>query len=234
MKKLSEIAWQQASHLIHASYHHPFNTQLANGSLAPARFSYYIAQDTLYLRDYARSLALIAAKAPLAYIRDFLHFADNALIAEQEMVHAHFRQQFGITTTAYVTPATLAYTSYLLQTSALAPIEVAVAAHLPCFWVYHHIGSTIRQHACSLSGNPYARWIETYASEGFSRNVRRAIQIFDEMGAVASPELQQRMLTAFQQSCTLEWHFWNDAYQQTRLDAVAQTSPPPSSFSLLR
>ncbi|MFZ3237822.1 MAG: hypothetical protein WA184_20955, partial [Stellaceae bacterium] len=42
----------------------PFNTELAAGTLARARFEHYITQDALYLGQFSRALALAAAKAP--------------------------------------------------------------------------------------------------------------------------------------------------------------------------
>ena len=42
----------------------PFNTELAAGTLAPERFRFYILQDAIYLAEYARVLAIAAAKAP--------------------------------------------------------------------------------------------------------------------------------------------------------------------------
>jgi thiaminase/transcriptional activator TenA len=90
MTKLSETALTKCQLIIQAIKDHPFNKELANGSLNIEKFAYYIEQDTLYLRDFARSLAIIASKAPLKFVKDFLSFSDRALIAEQEVVHSFF------------------------------------------------------------------------------------------------------------------------------------------------
>lgn len=94
MEKLSTIAWQKSLPVITAIQGHPFNAELASGTLAIDKFAYYIEQDTLYLRDFARALAIIAARAPLQFVRAFLGFAEGALIAEQEVVHNFFRETF--------------------------------------------------------------------------------------------------------------------------------------------
>ena len=92
MTKLSEKALNQCTSIINAIKRHPFNKELANSSLELSKFSYYIEQDTTYLRDFSRSLAAIASKAPLKFVKDFLLFSEGALIAEQDIVHELFSQ----------------------------------------------------------------------------------------------------------------------------------------------
>lgn len=204
MKKLSEAALEKCDLIIQAIKDHPFNQELANGSLNIEKFAYYIEQDTIYLRDFARSLAIIASKAPLKYIKDFLLFSDGALIAEQEVVHSFFRHMFNFQETGKLTPATLSYTSYLLQASSIAQVEVAIASVLPCFWVYKIVGQSIAQNADMKSNNPYKKWIETYSSKEFSDSVERAISIFDEVALSVSDEVRALMLDAFYKSTVLE------------------------------
>lgn len=218
MKKLSEIAWQKSSDVVKAIKLHPFNTELALGKLDRLKFAYYIEQDSLYLRDFARVLAMIAARGPLKFIRDFLSFSDVAIIAEKEVVHGFFREVFNLKETGKLAPATLSYTSYLLQTSATAPIEVAIAAVLPCFWVYREVGISIANAKNIDANNPYLKWIETYSSEAFGTSVQKAIDIFDEVADSASDDMHQLMINAFYKSTVLEWHFWNDSYNKKIFD----------------
>ena len=62
MALFSEQAWQQTAPLRSAIHTLPFNTELAAGTLSRARFQGYIIQDALYLSEYARVLALAAAR----------------------------------------------------------------------------------------------------------------------------------------------------------------------------
>ena len=39
-------------------------TGLTDGTLPRDCFAFYVVQDALYLRDYAKTLAVVAAKAP--------------------------------------------------------------------------------------------------------------------------------------------------------------------------
>ena len=57
---------------IWAQYHtHPFVTGLRDGTLDEEKFRFYIVQDYLYLRDYARVFGVGAAKAE-RYGKQFL------------------------------------------------------------------------------------------------------------------------------------------------------------------
>lgn len=219
MTKLSEMALIKCQLIIQAIKNHPFNKELTNGSLNVEKFAYYIEQDALYLRDFARSLAMIASKAPLKFAKDFLSFSDGAFIAEQEVVHSFFRHEFNLQETGKLTPATLSYTSYLLRVSSMAPVEIAIASILPCFWVYQIVGQSIVQNTDIASQNPYKKWIETYSGKEFIYSVERAISIFDEVALSASDEVRDLMLDAFYKSTVLEWHFSNDSYHQVVFDA---------------
>lgn len=213
---LSEKAWNRSRPVVDAIKSHPFNQALANGNLALDKFAYYIEQDTLYLQDFARCHAMIAAKSPLEHVRSFLRYSDYTFIAEQEVVHHFFRKTFQFKETGLITPATLCYTSFLLKVCFAEPVEIAIAAILPCFWVYREVGLSIVTHA-SIN-NPFARWIETYAGEDFGKSVKEAIDIFDTVGSKTTIAIQSRMLDAFYKSTVLEWHFWNDAYNKTSFD----------------
>lgn len=49
--------------------------------------------------------------------------------------------------------------------------------------------------------------------------MERAITIFDEVAFSASDKIRGLMLDAFYKSTVLEWHFWNDSYNQVVFDA---------------
>ncbi len=215
-KRLSDLAWHQSKEIVNAIKKHPFNTELASGVLSRDKFTYYIEQDALYLRDFSRSLAMISSRVPLEFVKDFLAFAEGALLAEQEVVHSVFKKAFNLQETGKLTPTTLAYTSFLLHVCSNKSVEVAVAAILPCFWVYREVGLAIVSGA--KSENPYALWIETYSGEDFGQSVLKAIRIFDRLADQASEEIKIQMLDAFYKSTVFEWHFWNDSYNQTVFD----------------
>lgn len=215
--KLSEQVWNETRCIYNAILQHPFNQELMCGTLPKETFSYYIEQDTLYLRDFARALSLIAARSDhTPTIKSFLKFAHNALFAEQDLVHNYYKE----TTHIYPvkpTVATLAYTSYVLNICSLESIEIAVAAVLPCFWIYREVGVYMKS---AVEDNPYARWIETYSGAEFSADVSEIIDIFDGLAKDATAIIRQKMSEAFYKSSVLEWLFWHDAYTKHIFDDV--------------
>lgn len=188
---------------------HPFNRALCDGTLLRDKFVYYMQQDSLYLIDYARALALVGARFTAEKeVALLLAFSQGALLAEREL-HAHYFHLFDVKPAAEKGPACLMYTSYLVERAATADVGEAFAALLPCFWVYNEVGKQIVQR--SQPHNPYAKWIETYSGEAFSEVVDQAVALAERLAAEASPALLFRMTEAFLTSCRMEYCFWEDA-----------------------
>ena len=215
MSRFSEEAWQRTAGLREAIHLLPFNRELAAGTLAPARFRFYILQDALYLAQYSRVLALAAAKAPdTASLKAFGTCALGAIAVEQRL-HEHYLREFGVAPAAVAaaeaTPDCLAYTSFLLATAHQEPWAVLVAAVLPCFCIYWDVASAITREAAT--GNRYQAWIDTYADPHFGEAVQRVIAIADG-AAQATPTLRPAMLAAFRRCAQYEFLFWDGAYRQ--------------------
>lgn len=211
--KFSECLWQATFPIYQQILRHPFNAELAEGTLGEKRFIFYMEQDSYYLISFSRALALIAGRAVSSNtIRQFLSFSLGALVAEREL-HASFLPSNYSCDRIEPSPSCMAYTQYLIATAATAPLEEAVAAVLPCFWIYREVGRHIAVHC--MHGNPYMRWIETYSSQEFSDGTDQAISLLDELAGQSSTEALERMKKAFKYSSLFEWHFWNDAYEMS-------------------
>jgi thiaminase (transcriptional activator TenA) len=216
MTLFSDAAWQRTTRLREAIHRLPFNTELAAGSLARARFQAYIIQDALYLGRFSRALAIAAAKAP--DIEAMQSFAQSALsaVAVEQALHGRYLREFGIDPAglgeAEASPDCLAYTSYLLAAAYHEPWEVLVAALLPCFRIYWDVGCAIARKA--RSDNPYRAWIDTYADERFGKAVETVVAIGDRAAAAVTTATRAAMLAAFIRACQYEWLFWDGAYQR--------------------
>ena len=216
MTGFSDTAWQRITTLREAIHAMPFNAELAAGMLSAERFRFYIVQDALYLNQYARVLAIAAARGP--DIDSLNTFANSALgaVAVEQALHAHYLIKFGVDPNSLLTaepsPDCLGYTSFLMATAYHEPWEVLVAALLPCFWLYWDVGTSIAARAAA--DNPYRAWIDTYADAGFGDAVRKVIGITDQAAAGASAAVQDRMMTAFIRCSQYEWLFWDGAYRQ--------------------
>ncbi|MBN8898960.1 MAG: hypothetical protein J0H35_12365 [Rhodospirillales bacterium] len=90
-----EDMWAETAALRAAIHALPFNRELADGTLDPDRFRFYVVQDALYLADYARALALAAARSEDGV--PFKTFADGALeaVAVEQTLHGSYLRPFG-------------------------------------------------------------------------------------------------------------------------------------------
>jgi thiaminase/transcriptional activator TenA len=212
--RFSDEAWQRTAALRAAIGRLPFNTELAAGTLAPQRFRFYITQDALYLAEYARVLAIAAAKAPDAATLHWFSQAAGEAIAVEQVLHARYLAEFGVdpdtASMAEPSPDCLAYTSYLLATAHQQPWEVTVAAIVPCFWIYWDVAGAIVESAAP--DNLYRAWIDTYADPRFGEAVRSAIAIADRAAEAAPSPTRDVMLAAFARSAQYEYLFWDGAY----------------------
>ncbi len=194
----------------------PFNVALADGTLPPEIFRHYIIQDAHYLEGFARALARAAVGAPDAEAVAQLAGSGAGAIAVERQLHAHYLELYGVDAEAFaVTPPTPAcehYVSFLLATAATRSVAEAIAALLPCFWVYRDVGHAI--HAAASPDNPYRAWIDTYAGEEFDDAVTAMCELADRLGAAASETEAARMRAAFAKSTLLEWMFWNSAWHR--------------------
>lgn len=221
--KWSEQAWSQTEGIYNSIIGMPFITELSNGSLPKPTFAFYMQQDALYLEQFARALALIGARAnDMLTALAFMRYAENAIVVEQRLHQSYFTE-FDITETGEAEPACHHYTHFLKSTAALDPVEVAMAAVLPCFWIYQKVGTHIAA-LPKLADNPYNNWIDTYGGEDFEAIVQEAIGYCDKAADQTTEAIREKMTTAFITASRLEYDFWDAAYDQRRWRLTTENS----------
>lgn len=214
MTTFSADAWKANLGLYETIRTMPFNQALADGTLTEERFKHYIIQDAHYLIAFGRSLAVAAAKAdnPDGIIQ-FTEAAKIAIVVERAL-HADYFKRFGISTADFeatpLSPICHHYSNYLVATAWAEPYPVALAALLPCFWIYAEVGKDI--HGRSAANNPYQAWVDTYAGKDFHDAVNGVIATTDRVAAKQSPETLEAMHHAFTRATQLEWMFWDSAW----------------------
>ncbi len=215
---LTTEIWASAGSIFEAILAHPFLRGLTDGSLPEERFRFYVKQDALYLREYARCLALASAKAPTAsWCEMFAAHAQSALNVERSLHEAYFAS-WGLTPADLeatpATPTTLSYTSFLLRVAGLGSFEELVGALLPCYWIYWEVGKTL---VATGSPNPvYQRWIDAYASEQFAAAVQRVLDTINR-AAIDLPESRLAPIrTNYLTASRFEWMFWDAAWREER------------------
>ena len=210
--------WQEIEPTYRVVLAHPFLTGLSDGTLDPAAFSHYVAQDVHYLRDYARALAVVGAKAPShADTATFTRHAAGAVEVELAL-HATLLPSLGLDPTALaavpVAPTTCAYTSYLLATAYGGSFAEGLAAVLPCYWIYARVGADLVDR-----GSPdarYQQWIDTYSGEAFAVVVDEVLDLVDRVGPTLGPDEEERARGLLVVTARYEWVFWDAAYRGER------------------
>lgn len=212
MSATDEI-WQTILPVHHRILEHPFLTGMTDGTLPEEAFRRYVVQDALFLVDYARALALCAARAPEAEtLRMFCSHATEAIDVERDL-HDRLMRDLGIGApeiqTAMLTPTTLAYTSFLLSACAVRDRHDALAAILPCYWIYHEVGAHLAE-----SGSPdprYQQWIQTYAGEEFADAVEGARDACNRACGHLTGEQRSSARAHALTAARYEWMFWDSA-----------------------
>ncbi len=208
--------WRAIEPIYAAILRHPFVTGLTDGSLPQPSFQFYAVQDALYLREFARSLSMAAARAPRdEWIIMFNEHAATALKVERAL-HEGFFKEFGLgpadVASTPLAPTNLAYTSYLVAVAHAAPFHEVIAALLPCYWIYWEVGKALER---SGSPNPlYTRWIGTYASEEFGGAVEAVLDCTDTMARDLDRAGREAMQRHFVTTSRYEWMFWDMGYRQ--------------------
>ena len=194
--------WEQNVDLAQATLAHPFVQGLGAGTLPRSQFQQYIGQDAYFLDAFARAYALALARSPdREGLYDFFELLGGVL--EELRLHAGYATRWGIELDV-VTPeaATLAYTNFLLATASLRSVGEICAAMTPCMRLYAFLGQSLA--ANYPADNPYAEWIQTYASADFEVLAVCLETLLDRYATNDVASLQ----TIYRQAMLLEFAFF--------------------------
>ena len=199
---------------------HPFVQGIGRGDLDVERFKHYVTQDYVYLIDYARVLALGAARAPeLETMSWFAGLLDETLNTEMEL-HRGYCERFGISReeleATQPAPATVAYTGYLIRVASQGSFGELAASLLPCQWGYWEIGEHLERQGPPTHAPLYAEWVGMYSSDEFRDLALYLRALTDQIGSSASADEQAAMETAYLTSLRLEYQFWEMAWRLER------------------
>lgn len=216
MAEFSETLWRRIGGIYERILAHPFLSGLTRGDLPEEVFRFYAVQDALYLRGYARGLALLAAKSPTddATVM-FSEHARIAIVVERGL-HESFFAAWGLEPQdVYATPpapTNLLYTSYLLRIAYDRPFHEGLGAFLPCYWIYWEVGRELEK-----LGSPtpvYRQWIDTYSSAEFGDTVRQVIALTDRVAETLTAEERARVAEHFVMTSRFEYLFWDMGYRR--------------------
>lgn len=198
--------WNASAHIHRSVTDLPFITDLGSGTLDRDDFSFYLAQDAVYLSLYSPALASLAASAPDQ--ESALFWVKGAAECLEEEAELH-RNWNGDCAPALPSPVTGAYTSHLMRCVRTRDHVVGAAAVLPCYWLYAEVGLELA--ANSPADNPYSAWLETYSGSDFTDSVRQAVALVEKAFEDAGPAARAEAAVAYLDASRWELEFFDQA-----------------------
>jgi len=216
LRAASDRIWQ-------GLHSHPFITELAGGTLPIDKFRFFLEQDNLYLQDYARCLAMGAAKSrnevELRYfVTDLNQVIEKELPSNRELLE-HVTQMGALDRGGAwgMAPANVAYTSYMRSLASHGgPLEI-MASLLPCAWSYVEIATALSDRV-DRDHPVYADWVGYFSLPSNVEMVAEMRRDFDRLvEQEASGQARwEEIDRIFATSSRLEHQFWEMAYTLER------------------
>lgn len=201
----TEALWRASSDIARDISAGDFVAGLVDATLPVAAFDHYLAQDALYLEEYSRALALLAARAQRTQDAIFwVRAADTVLSAESEL----HRTWLAGRPRAEAGPVTRAYTDFLVARAAVSPYVVGAGAVLPCHWLYAEIGAAVPQ---VDPGHRFAAWLSTYHDPAFAAAAAQAVAAVEAAMEAATPAERARAARAYLLASRHELEFFDQA-----------------------
>jgi thiaminase/transcriptional activator TenA len=194
--------WSANADLAADALAHPFIRGLGDGSLDRDIFAGYVAQDAFFLESFARAYALALARSSdtptLIALAGLV-----AGVADELGLHNSYAARWGIDMAGVEpSPATSAYTDFLLATAATRGLGVTLAAMTPCMRLYAWLGSSLD----AGTAGQYAEWVKTYADPAFEGLASQIEGLLDQH-ADDSPAIGH----AYRRAMRLEVQFFDSA-----------------------
>lgn len=204
---------QNAGEHWQAYIQHEFVKGIGDGSLPLPAFQYYLRQDYLFLKHFARAFALAVFKSDTL---DLMRQAENALsgILNSEMdLHVTYCADWGISRddleATEEDPAVTAYTSYVLERGLAGDLLDLRVALAPCIIGYGHVGSWLMS-LPSVADNPYQSWIDMYGGNEYQASAQSEIEHLNDLAsALGAKQRMPKLQEIFTTATRLEIAFWD-------------------------
>lgn len=212
----SHQMFSAVSHILPKIYQHPFNAQLAQGSLPKEIFKQYMRQDILYLADFSKALQLTANRLKNKEQATMLNTIKTTTVQDEFSVNSNYLNGGSLSffsippLPTHKSSVIDHYTKHLLSAASEASPEVALSCILPCFYIYRNLGLQMRSFAHPT--HPYRKWIESCSSPKYIASTQAMMSITEEHYAAASEAVQKQMIDSFKKSTGLELDFFEECF----------------------
>ncbi|SHE72421.1 thiaminase /4-amino-5-aminomethyl-2-methylpyrimidine deaminase [Mariniphaga anaerophila] len=207
--KFTQELWKATVPVFQQIINSRFITELAGATLPLKCFAHYLSQDVLYLRQDNEALKLLSQRAPNETEKDFFRQLAIDGIAVEQAMQNEYLVHFNIREAEKQSPVFDGYGRFVLASAQHSPYPVALAALLPCFWLYGEVGQHVIKH--QTPDNPYQMFIDTYAGDTYDNVTVRFIQLIEKYGQQESASVKQDMKEAFLKSSEYEFMVFEEA-----------------------
>lgn len=192
---------------------HPFVLGIQNGNLDKEKFRYYIIQDYIYLKDYAKVFALGIAKAKNLEMANL--FSKYIPVMNGELnVHKGYLKKFEVSQEEIdntpIALDNLSYTSYMLRIAYEEGQAEILTAILACAYSYEIIAKNIiKNNPKSIHDEFYGAWIESYASDSYADDNKILLDSLNDLTKTYSIDDISHLIEIFRTCSIYEMKFWD-------------------------
>ena len=188
----AEDAWQEAMKK-------QFLLEMADGTLRPERFRYYMLIDYLYLTEYIKTLRIIEERSDEPEIGSFLQ--DTIGATEED-----------IAKTAMPRKAEN-YIRYMRGLALERPILESLTALLDCSWAYAYIAEhMIERYGEMIQNSRYRDWFMAYTTKEYTDSNQAWIDMVDSLAEAVDEERREELCRIFVTCAGYENEFWDAVY----------------------
>ncbi|CCH62032.1 hypothetical protein TBLA_0G00850 [Henningerozyma blattae CBS 6284] len=198
---------------------HNFVKQVAEGTLEPRKFQFFVEQDYTYLVDYARVHCIAASKSPdLADIEKELVIV-GAIKHEVSAHQDKLKRYFGIKDDSYFSTmkrgtALNNYSRYFNDVAKRGNWEELVAALTPCLMGYGYALITFNDSIKLNEKFPYyLEWCDVYRSENYTNAMKEGVALLNQIARSYPFDEIDTLVKIFADVCELETKFWDAAVE---------------------
>jgi thiamine-phosphate pyrophosphorylase len=203
--------WRLSSKIYNKILGLDFLSELADGTLSVDVFGRYIAQDEIYLGNYYRNMIALAELMEKEEDKAlFLEFAKSGMEGEKAM-HDLLIERYGMDMSVESSKVTSDYNKLIQDAIDSGNKCYALAAVLPCMWIYNRVGLHILNIA-KMEDNPYKEWILEYGNEEFTKGVNIVLDIIESWAQEADEQTIQEMNRLYLRASLYEYAFWDYGY----------------------
>lgn len=201
--------WEEVEGIYNQIVNCDFVTGLSKGTLSENSFKHYLSQDILYIKNDTKALAELALRASKDSEKDFFKRMSDDCMEIENILHNDFLDYFKTKEAKKQSPAFSDYSEFILEKASSADYPIAVAALLPCFWLYGKVGHHILEN--QSKNNKYQKFIDTYAGDEYISYTKEFIQILEINAVNTDQETKEAIIDAFIKSSKYELLVFEEA-----------------------